>query len=424
MVVKSDGARCPCGRRGCMEAYAGRGAMEARARRRVEKGEKTHLFKIMEERGRDRLSSGIWERALERGDKMAQELLEEAVDALGNGVASAVNLLDPEAVVIGGGLGIRLGQPWLEKHPRGDAAAPVRGRQPAGDPAGRARRPRRRARGRPAGRPPRARQGLANGLRDRLRLRSKRRRRAPGRPRRRRRARSAAAARRSRARPPPRRAPSMVPSQQPRKPIGIVTRPGNVSEDGEPCESGPGPHRRAEHDHHDRRDDAERDPGQRARGVEPAPDERQQQRREVRAGGEHERHAHEHGHVEAGADGQRDEDRCRRRRRPRRCARRALALLGAAPEHVRPQVVRDRARRAITRPGRPRGSSRTRRPRTARARCRRRSSRPAAERRASSGAARLPPLPTASAAPAPSTARAPKPMIVTSTVNDAMIAIV
>jgi glucokinase len=115
MVVKMDGARCPCGRKGCMEAYAGRGAMEARARRRVEKGEKTHLFKIMEERGRDRLSSGIWERALERGDKMAQELLDEAVEALGNGVASAVNLLDPEAVVIGGGLGIRLGQPWVEK---------------------------------------------------------------------------------------------------------------------------------------------------------------------------------------------------------------------------------------------------------------------------------------------------------------------
>ncbi|HLY36024.1 MAG TPA: ROK family protein, partial [Candidatus Limnocylindria bacterium] len=38
MVVKIDGARCTCGRRGCMEAYAGRAAMEARARRRVEKG--------------------------------------------------------------------------------------------------------------------------------------------------------------------------------------------------------------------------------------------------------------------------------------------------------------------------------------------------------------------------------------------------
>ncbi len=114
-VVRINGAKCPCGRRGCMEAYAGRGAMEARARKRVDQGEKTSLFKIMEERGRDRLSSGIWERALARDDHMAIDLLEEAVEALGAGVASAVNLLDPEAVVIGGGLGIRLGEPWVER---------------------------------------------------------------------------------------------------------------------------------------------------------------------------------------------------------------------------------------------------------------------------------------------------------------------
>jgi glucokinase len=115
MVVRLNGAHCPCGRRGCMEAYAGRGAMEARARKRVNQGEKTSLFKIMEERGRDRLSSGIWERALARDDHMAIDLLEEAVEALGAGVASAVNLLDPEAVVIGGGLGIRLGEPWVQR---------------------------------------------------------------------------------------------------------------------------------------------------------------------------------------------------------------------------------------------------------------------------------------------------------------------
>jgi glucokinase len=50
MVVRINGAQCGCGRRGCMEAYAGRGAMEARARRRVEAGDKTVLFQIMEER--------------------------------------------------------------------------------------------------------------------------------------------------------------------------------------------------------------------------------------------------------------------------------------------------------------------------------------------------------------------------------------
>ena len=115
VVVKSDGRTCPCGRTGCMEAYAGRGAMEVRAREKVDEGEKTVLFEIMEEKGKPRLSSGIWERALERDDKLAHHLIEQAVEALGVGIASSLNLLDVEAVVIGGGLGLRLGDPYVEK---------------------------------------------------------------------------------------------------------------------------------------------------------------------------------------------------------------------------------------------------------------------------------------------------------------------
>jgi glucokinase len=115
MVVKQDGARCPCGRRGCMEAYAGRAALEARARKRADKGEKTRLFKLMEERGRERLTSGVWQRALDHGDQLARELLDEAVRALGVGIASAQNLLDVEAVVIGGGMGVRFGQQFADR---------------------------------------------------------------------------------------------------------------------------------------------------------------------------------------------------------------------------------------------------------------------------------------------------------------------
>jgi glucokinase len=115
VVVKSDGRRCPCGRIGCMEAYAGRGAMELRAREKVDEGEKTVLFEIMEERGKPRLSSGIWARALERDDKLAHQLVDRAVDAIGVAVASSLNLLDVDAVVIGGGLGLRLGEPYVEK---------------------------------------------------------------------------------------------------------------------------------------------------------------------------------------------------------------------------------------------------------------------------------------------------------------------
>jgi glucokinase len=89
--------------------------MEARARKRAKKGEKTKLFKLMEEHGRTRLTSGIWQRALDHDDKLAKELFEEAIAALGAGIASAINLLDVEAVIIGGGLGVRFGQPLADR---------------------------------------------------------------------------------------------------------------------------------------------------------------------------------------------------------------------------------------------------------------------------------------------------------------------
>jgi glucokinase len=115
MVVRAGGRKCTCGRRGCMEAYAGRMAMELRARRLAKNGHHTDLFKLMEERGRTRLTSAIWERALAHDDKVATQLIDEAVDALGTGVASAVNLLDVEAVIIGGGLGVRFGQAMADR---------------------------------------------------------------------------------------------------------------------------------------------------------------------------------------------------------------------------------------------------------------------------------------------------------------------
>jgi glucokinase len=69
----------------------------------------------MEERGRPRLTSGIWNRALKADDELARELIDRAIRALGAGVASAVNVLDVDAVVIGGGLGLKLGEPYAER---------------------------------------------------------------------------------------------------------------------------------------------------------------------------------------------------------------------------------------------------------------------------------------------------------------------
>jgi predicted NBD/HSP70 family sugar kinase len=115
MVVQPGGLPCSCGRRGCVEAYAGRVSMEKRARGLVKRGHKTNLFKIMKKRGRERLSSGVYARALAQGDRMTKKLIDDAAWALGIGLASAQNLLDLEAIIIGGGLGDRLGQPFVDQ---------------------------------------------------------------------------------------------------------------------------------------------------------------------------------------------------------------------------------------------------------------------------------------------------------------------
>ena len=115
MVIHVGGRHCPCGNEGCVEAYAGRAAMEAHARHEMEQGRKSHLLELMEEKQRARFTSAVWAAAVERGDELAIELIDGAVAALGAGAASAVNLLDVEAVLIGGGLGVRFGEEYVKR---------------------------------------------------------------------------------------------------------------------------------------------------------------------------------------------------------------------------------------------------------------------------------------------------------------------
>ncbi len=110
MIVRQGGAMCGCGRRGCVEAYAGRRAMEMAAERAHAGGRSTRLFAIAEEKGKVRVTSGVFRTALEEGDELVTALLQEAVEALATGIASAVNLLDLEVVVLGGGLADKLGE--------------------------------------------------------------------------------------------------------------------------------------------------------------------------------------------------------------------------------------------------------------------------------------------------------------------------
>ena len=114
-LVKDGGARCGCGRRGCVEAYAGRARIEATARRWHARGRRTRLISIMRKKGRDRMTSGVIASALARHDPVATRLVDRAVWALGIGLANAQNLLDLHAIIVGGGLGDRLGRPFVRR---------------------------------------------------------------------------------------------------------------------------------------------------------------------------------------------------------------------------------------------------------------------------------------------------------------------
>ena len=115
VVVRPGGALCSCGRRGCVEAYAGRRSMAAVAAAMVDAGRRTSLFSIQKDEGKQKLTSKVWARALAESDELAEQLFEMAVETLGIGIASVVNLLDVELVVIGGGLAEKLGQDLADR---------------------------------------------------------------------------------------------------------------------------------------------------------------------------------------------------------------------------------------------------------------------------------------------------------------------
>jgi glucokinase len=110
VIVKDGGRRCGCGGRGHLEAYAGRAGMERTARKRAKGGAKTKLVKLA---GDGRMKSSVFAEALADGDPLARELVDEAAQALGAALASAVALVDLDRVVLGGGLGDRLGAPFV-----------------------------------------------------------------------------------------------------------------------------------------------------------------------------------------------------------------------------------------------------------------------------------------------------------------------
>ncbi len=103
MVLEVSGPKCGCGNKGCFEALASRTAIFQQIKAGIKDGEKTLLTDMLGN-DLDDLRSGDLRKAIRRGDKFVDRVVEGAAEYIGIATANLVNILNPEVVVLGGGV--------------------------------------------------------------------------------------------------------------------------------------------------------------------------------------------------------------------------------------------------------------------------------------------------------------------------------
>jgi glucokinase len=103
MVLETNGPKCTCGGRGCWEAFSSRTALFRQIQDAVHDGQKTVLTEMLGEDLKD-LRSGDLRKAIKQGDKFVEHIVEEAAKYSGIAIANLINIINPEVIVIGGGL--------------------------------------------------------------------------------------------------------------------------------------------------------------------------------------------------------------------------------------------------------------------------------------------------------------------------------
>jgi len=103
MVVDVNGPKCGCGNKGCFEALASRTAIFQQIKAGVKDGQKTQLTEMLGDDLSD-LRSNDLRKAIRRGDKFVERIVEVAAEYIGIATANLINILNPEVVVLGGGV--------------------------------------------------------------------------------------------------------------------------------------------------------------------------------------------------------------------------------------------------------------------------------------------------------------------------------
>jgi glucokinase len=104
MVLDPDGPRCACGNAGCLEAYAGSTGLLKRAGEVARSDGASAAQRALFTSKGTPLTTEALHALAEQGDETARSLFAEAGTRLGQAIANVANLLDPERVIVGGGV--------------------------------------------------------------------------------------------------------------------------------------------------------------------------------------------------------------------------------------------------------------------------------------------------------------------------------
>ena len=102
-TIDPTGRRCKCGNYGCLEAYASGPAIAERAREELEVDGESILIEMVEGDVSRITAQTVYE-ASKRGDPVAQEVVRDTAHFLGVGLSNLINVLNPDIVVVAGGV--------------------------------------------------------------------------------------------------------------------------------------------------------------------------------------------------------------------------------------------------------------------------------------------------------------------------------
>ena len=104
MTVNKDGPLCNCGNRGCLEAYSSATGIRNRIKDKIKKGITSQFFTNIDDYLNESVGlKSIFESA-RMGDDLTKNIIEDAITYLGIAMANIANLLNPEMIILTGGI--------------------------------------------------------------------------------------------------------------------------------------------------------------------------------------------------------------------------------------------------------------------------------------------------------------------------------